>query len=252
MNQSYKATLLQYALPPSLPIWGDLEGWSRDPMFEEKPSISPYAYCANNPVLFVDPTGEDEYEFDEFGKITWKAPNDVDIFYKVDNEGNKIDGTTLTLDKKVVTGQITLKGNDGTMVNYLKVTGDDEAKQIFEHLANNSSEAKTEYGLTRIGNQSSERNMIGVNAKHIDGKTAANKVLFQRGYTIREAIHNHPTDDNTISEGDVYIAKMIQDKFPQAKFYNYTTSNSYTPYDKKSIGVNVKITLPACIIKATH
>ena len=115
MNQSYKATLSPYAIPPSLPKWGDLEGCStgmvtdnlsnitagylyapfgeilqehlavdnripkyafnakeldeengmyyysaryyapptfisRDPMFEKYPSISPYTYCANNPV----------------------------------------------------------------------------------------------------------------------------------------------------------------------------------------------------------
>ena len=30
---------------------------SRDPLFEKYPSISPYAYCANNPVLFIDPDG---------------------------------------------------------------------------------------------------------------------------------------------------------------------------------------------------
>jgi len=30
---------------------------SRDPMFEKYPSISPYGYCANNPMLFVDPNG---------------------------------------------------------------------------------------------------------------------------------------------------------------------------------------------------
>jgi RHS repeat-associated protein len=31
---------------------------SRDPMFEKYPSISPYTYCMNNPVKFVDPTGQ--------------------------------------------------------------------------------------------------------------------------------------------------------------------------------------------------
>jgi murein DD-endopeptidase MepM/ murein hydrolase activator NlpD len=29
-----------------------------DPMFEKYPSISPYTYCANNPVILVDPDGE--------------------------------------------------------------------------------------------------------------------------------------------------------------------------------------------------
>jgi len=31
---------------------------SRDPMFEKYSSISPYTYCANNPVMFVDPDGK--------------------------------------------------------------------------------------------------------------------------------------------------------------------------------------------------
>ncbi|MBP7101753.1 MAG: hypothetical protein KBA86_00755 [Bacteroidales bacterium] len=64
---SYKSTLSQYALQPSLPIWegkggviwGDLEVCSlKTMMFEKHPSISPYTYCANNPMKFVDPTGE--------------------------------------------------------------------------------------------------------------------------------------------------------------------------------------------------
>ena len=32
---------------------------SRDPLFEKYPTFSPYAYCANNPVKYVDPTGEE-------------------------------------------------------------------------------------------------------------------------------------------------------------------------------------------------
>jgi len=41
---------------------------SRDPLFEKYPTFSPYAYCANNPVKFIDPTGEEFGDFyDEYG-----------------------------------------------------------------------------------------------------------------------------------------------------------------------------------------
>ena len=33
---------------------------SRDPMFEKYPSISPYTYCANNPMKFIDPDGREK------------------------------------------------------------------------------------------------------------------------------------------------------------------------------------------------
>jgi RHS repeat-associated protein len=39
---------------------------SRDPLFEKYPFMSPYAYCANNPVKLIDPTGMD-----------WEKPEDV-------------------------------------------------------------------------------------------------------------------------------------------------------------------------------
>ncbi len=41
----------------------DLSIWlSVDPMSDKYPSLSPYVYCADNPVRLVDPNGEDWYE----------------------------------------------------------------------------------------------------------------------------------------------------------------------------------------------
>ena len=58
MNQTYKATLSPYALPPNLPTWGDLEVCSlKAMMFEKYPSISPYTYCKNNPIIMIDEKG---------------------------------------------------------------------------------------------------------------------------------------------------------------------------------------------------
>ena len=37
---------------------------SRDPMFEKYPFMSPYAYCMNNPVIYIDPDGRDIVDTD--------------------------------------------------------------------------------------------------------------------------------------------------------------------------------------------
>ena len=42
-----------------------MTGWlSVDPMADKYPSLSPYAYCAWNPIKLVDPDGEDIYQLD--------------------------------------------------------------------------------------------------------------------------------------------------------------------------------------------
>ena len=42
---------------------------SVDPMSDKYPSISPYAYCAWNPVKLVDPDGRDIWEIDREGRV---------------------------------------------------------------------------------------------------------------------------------------------------------------------------------------
>ena len=43
---------------------------SVDPMSDKYPNMSPYNYCANNPVILVDPDGRDWYQ-NENGKVLW-------------------------------------------------------------------------------------------------------------------------------------------------------------------------------------
>ena len=57
-----------------------MTGWlSVDPMADKYPSLSPYAYCAWNPVKLVDPDGEDVWEIDAYGYIT-KYEKTTEIF----------------------------------------------------------------------------------------------------------------------------------------------------------------------------
>jgi RHS repeat-associated protein len=47
----------------------DLSIWlSVDPMAAKYPSLSPYVYCANNPIKLVDPNGEKVFAYDKISK----------------------------------------------------------------------------------------------------------------------------------------------------------------------------------------
>jgi len=70
----------------------DLSIWlSVDPMSAKYPSLSPYTYCANNPVKLVDPNGE---ELDD-NLDKWKYNRDTKKLTWVSNTGGKYHQTVV-------------------------------------------------------------------------------------------------------------------------------------------------------------
>ena len=71
----------------------DLSIWlSVDPMSGKYPHQSNYVYCSNNPIMMVDPNGEDEWEVNKSGDIC-KVPGTEqkpDRLFAIDDEGNRI------------------------------------------------------------------------------------------------------------------------------------------------------------------
>lgn len=52
-----------------------------DPLAEKYYSISPYAWCGNNPVNAIDPDGRDWYRHDESGATLWQEGNANSVSY---------------------------------------------------------------------------------------------------------------------------------------------------------------------------
>jgi RHS repeat-associated protein len=68
---------------PRTSIW-----LSTDPLQEKYPSVSTYAYCGNNPVMNIDPTGMDWYEYtdkDGNSQTLWRKSQDKTY---TDDNGN--------------------------------------------------------------------------------------------------------------------------------------------------------------------
>ena len=65
-------------------------GWlSVDPMADKYPNISPYAYCAWNPIKLVDPDGEDIWEINDNGELLWKKASEQDMI--IANDGSVVE-----------------------------------------------------------------------------------------------------------------------------------------------------------------
>ncbi len=56
---------------------------SVDPPADKYPGLSPYAYCANNPVMFVEPDGraDDEWDINSKGEIVNHIKTDKQRVY---------------------------------------------------------------------------------------------------------------------------------------------------------------------------
>ncbi len=75
----------------------DLSIWlSMDPQASKYPSLSPYVYCANNPIKLVDPNGEDWYEKD--GEMHYTTEHTSQKAFKESGIEGEYKGKTYTKD----------------------------------------------------------------------------------------------------------------------------------------------------------
>lgn len=114
---------------------------SVDPLADKYPNISPYAYCAWNPIRLVDPDGMDIWDLNSDGELIWREASENDRIYA--RNGSYID-----MDEGVLTrGQSYTKDKEGFLF-HLGSDGE-QADKIFEFFADN---AGVEFSLIGCAN----------------------------------------------------------------------------------------------------
>ena len=176
-----------------------------DPLAEKYYSTSPYAWCGNNPVRFVDPEGMDIYDIDSTGTIVRQEENkEKDILWIVDKDKNRIDGKSIEFEY----GTIKTQQNDSTTT--LTFNTNQDGAKAFQFLADNSI---VEYLLvTTLSNYSI------LTTQHLEGNVSPWKVIqdiLAKKDVISIMIHNHPGNSRPSGfkkddkRGDRFVSMLL-------------------------------------------
>ena len=200
---------------------------SMDPLCEKYYHISPYAYCAGNPVKYVDPDGMDIWELDKQGNVTWKEKSESHQLIALDSKGKRTDKSITVGDRSILDGLA--KDRKGTDANYT-VTKSAEVGKVFLFAADNSD---VEWSLQGLSKNESENYILGTS--HESTEVAPN--WYKReGYNESDIvfdIHSHPSikdDVRGASGGDLGQNNLYSDMRGIVNHYNRLASKTPRHY----------------------
>ena len=228
---------------------------SRDVLFEEKPWFTPYHYCSNNPVVYIDPSGNDEWEINSSGYVIKHIENtEHDAFYMVDEQGNRIEGKTCELTYGTIERHIQRSyeyRGEKDVYDVFQVRGDNNGEKLFKFFANVVADKEIEVSYIKCGIEG-DKGLNFVSTAHFKPRTEIQDGVPHRissepsqsflwngrlryGYTIREINHSHPYSPNP-SKSDLIMSSQIIQIFsnrhapiPSVNIY-YIKGDYYIPY----------------------
>ena len=207
-----------------------------DPLCEKTPHLSPYLFCANDPVNNTDPTGMDIWDVDQWGKILNRTENkDMDQIRLVNEDRSQRqdkDGNDLTLefDYGTIESQETISTGKESNFEVYKVRGDANATKLFEFLSNNISIEPNQVEFSHImTGMAGDQGLNFISTGHMKGAEPGMSYLYatqlQYYYTIREMNHSHPVGDEFDNIDETFIKQVTENqrnnKFLIPKFSIY-------------------------------
>jgi RHS repeat-associated protein len=233
----------------------DLSIWlSVDPLADDYPSLSPYIYCANNPIVYIDPDGRsfDEWGIDAAGNIKHLSFKEgPDELYRIDSKGNKIevnkDGNFtegvdfIVLDREMTDNlqisrvKYTENANgEGPYENRLKMnafsSNVDKVREVYSFLI--EPDSAIEYSLVILEKSGTRMTFINTTGEERRVRDTDKKIdpFIKDGWTVSEFRHNHPSGTLNASDGDKTSKDIIKAHSPNAIFYIDIKGGKYIKY----------------------
>ena len=210
---------------------------SGDPMAEKYYPMSPYGYCAGNPINMVDPAGLDIWEVDNFGRVKNIIPdNTTDSFYIVKETG---DGSFERTGQSISFDHGTIKRIDpisSAKISFSLAT-EKAGAELFKFFADNTS---VEFGF--ISTQSENSWVFSDQKKNSINIIGPAIAIDKKGEIVTTTIHSHPMNsfpsgyDRDLDESDKRAVSNFEfSHHAQVNHYVYQPLQSVLIlYDSKS------------------
>ena len=225
---------------------------SPDPKAWDYTWLSPYTFCAADPINSSDPTGMDTWAIDHKGRIQYVIKQSYDdqiiLTDKIAENGKQLSASFEYNSAKLRPEKV-IETNDGN-ISYSRfdINNQSEGFNMFSFLSSNTD---VEWGYTISHNKSFLTNSHSKVSEY--GGCEITTALSSNGLIVNLHIHSHPSgtmmpsgmNDDDIS-GDVKFAQSIDSKtntppqyyifcVPQHIIINYNSTSRIKDFDKSNI-----------------
>jgi len=194
-----------------------------DPLAETNYSVSPYAFCANNPVNRVDPTGMDDYYYNEKGVQIYRLENKnpdrnyvikttqtTDAMYGTANSSQKGKSQAITTEAATKTESEITAGNltGNHMSNVVQIQNTDKMEVMVNSIKDDGTGGTTAANNKEYsGSFGGKKGVYGTKESNA-GKPSEGKPLET---TTPFDFHSHPSGTEKITiRGESYTGSWAQ------------------------------------------
>ena len=168
-------------LNPTSSVW-----YGVDPLMEKYPHASPYVYCANNPIRYIDPTGMFYGDYYNLSgkKIGTDGIDDEMKYLVLDSDEQK------AIRKRDKQGETTQLGNLSSAIN----VPPDEVISAMEQSFSLTERNGLEHGF-RVGMKGTVTSIISGTETEISDWSKPIEELIAKGEYAAYEVHSHPLGD---------------------------------------------------------